>query len=368
MSHVLRVRWTSVLLGAMFLLASCGSDPASGTGGAGANGTGGTGATGGSPDGCAPCAEDGVELADNGCDDNCNTLVDEAVTCDSTVMLDSDDPVEAARAMEFCVPAATEDDWGVIDLGYALPAGEAPPANSTFSIGHGILTSFGASVPRAGIHLLALSSGTARDVDDPGYASPSGFDKGYNSIQPNGFPADVPACGGVSLEEPYDGIGLEVEVRVPPNASGFAFDYSFFSADFPAFVCSEFSDVFAVFIEPVPAQAASNNLAIDDAGNPISVNTPLLTSCTCDDGPPCSAGGLSYACSSGTTIIENTGFAEGASTGWLTTMAPAQAGSDIRLRFAIWDSGDPSSDSTVLIDNFRWIEHDGGIATVPIEQ
>jgi hypothetical protein len=44
----------------------------------------------------------------------------------------------------------------------------------------------------------------------------------------------------------------------------------------------------------------------------------------------------------------------GASTGWLTTLAPATAGSIITLRFALWDTGDADMDSTVLIDRFSW--------------
>lgn len=343
----------------MLTAAGCGSSEEAGTGG--------MPGTGGSPGGCGPCDRDGAELAGNGCDDNCNTLVDEAVSCDQTLQLDGLDSVDGARAMDLCKGADTELDWGVVRVSYTLPAGESPPSEQSFELGHGLLTSFGSTAPRNGSHVLALSTGTARDVDDPNYQPPTGFDKGYISSQPTGFPVDIPACGDLTLLQPHDGIALEVEVRAPPNASGFAFDFAFLTADFSTLACSEFSDVFAVLVDPVPAQATAGNLVLDGDGNPISVNSSLLESCACDGGPPCLAGGLAYDCTQGTSFIEGTGFEQGGATGWLTTTAPVQPGSVIRLRFAIWDSGDGVPDSTVLIDNFRWLDQADGITTTRLE-
>jgi hypothetical protein len=49
-------------------------------------------------------------------------------------------------------------------------------------------------------------------------------------------------------------------------------------------------------------------------------------------------------------------------TRWLKTEAPAQPGSTITIRFAMWDAGNTEFDSTVLIDNFQWIATGGTIA------
>jgi len=44
----------------------------------------------------------------------------------------------------------------------------------------------------------------------------------------------------------------------------------------------------------------------------------------------------------------------GASTGWLSTSVPSTPGMIIKLRFAVWDTGDFKVDSTALIDRFTW--------------
>lgn len=45
----------------------------------------------------------------------------------------------------------------------------------------------------------------------------------------------------------------------------------------------------------------------------------------------------------------------GGATGWLTTHAEVVPGSTLMLEFMIWDTGDHQLDSSVLLDNFRWI-------------
>ncbi len=346
------------------VLAGCGSEEtqSGGSGGVGGSGgSGGAGATGGTG-GCAPCDQDGAEIADNGCDDNCSGTIDEKITCDSTLTIDGDLPVDGARAIDVCKPAESELDWGVTRVDYTLPGGEDPPAAQmdAFALGHGLLDGFGSTSPRGGLHMLALSSGTARDVDDPGYQSTAGFDKGYASGQPSGFSPDVPACPGTTPAGPRDGIALSLELRVPPNASAFAFDFAFFTRDFPDVVCSEFSDLFAVLLASAPAD---RNLTFDEAGNPIGVHSAFLEACGCDGGPPCDAGGLTFDCPLGEMILLSTGYEGAGATGWLTTVVPTVSGSEIQLTFAIWDSGDAVFDSTVLIDNFRWVEHEGDVMT-----
>ena len=45
----------------------------------------------------------------------------------------------------------------------------------------------------------------------------------------------------------------------------------------------------------------------------------------------------------------------GGGTGWLTSQAPVQPGEIISLEFLIWDTGDESYDSSVLLDNLTWV-------------
>ena len=44
----------------------------------------------------------------------------------------------------------------------------------------------------------------------------------------------------------------------------------------------------------------------------------------------------------------------GGATGWLKVAGNVVGGEIIRLRIAIWDTGDSTHDSTVTLDNFRW--------------
>lgn len=362
--------WTWGLAWALLaLVGACGdSETPSSAGGAGGNGTGGTGAIAGIPGGCVPCSDANVELEGNGCDDNCNALVDEIATCDASLDFDSTNPVDGARAMDVCQGVTDENDWGVLSVAYQLPGGETPPGaqQAAFHLGHGRLSQFGATTTqrRGSLSMLALSTGTARDADHPDFQPRSGFDKGYTSGLPAGFPTDIPACGPLATLNPADGIALDIEFRVPPNATGFAFDHVYFTADYPGLVCSAFSDVFAVLMDPAPPGAIDNSIVTDDAGNPISVNSELIDACGCEAGPPCEAGDLTFACSLGTGLLDGTGYEMGAATGWLTTRVPVIPGSEFTITFVIWDFGDGAFDSTVLIDGFRWLAYDGDLVTV----
>jgi hypothetical protein len=58
----------------------------------------------------------------------------------------------------------------------------------------------------------------------------------------------------------------------------------------------------------------------------------------------------------------NTMFGGAGATSWLRSQAPVVGGSELTLRFAIWDTGDQAFDSTVLIDDFEWITN-GSVTT-----
>ena len=78
------------------------------------------------------------------------------------------------------------------------------------------------------------------------------------------------------------------------------------------------------------------------------------------------------ACAGGVAEFAGTGFEDlgqwctgtttgGGATGWLTSQAPVKPGETITLEFMIWDTGDASYDSSVVLDNFQW----QGVPTPP---
>jgi hypothetical protein len=328
-----------------------------------------------------------TKKGDKAFDEDCDGTIDEqepVVVCDETVAVDEMDPKVAARAVGICKESSGPKDWGLIDAKWVLPDGAAVPSAyaSEFHLGHGVLPKFGAVVKvREGARLLALSSGAAREPDTDGHKSPSGFRKGYASGHPVGFPKESPACLGIFTGEPHDGAALEVELRVPTNAHGLAFDFNFFTYEWPNYVCSVFNDFFVALLEPFPAKQLDGNISFDSMGNPISVNNAFLDVCGCPGNPPqpCKAGGKLFNCALGNSELLGTGFGFDAgafsidhgATSWLTSQAPVtpsgKKSSVIKLRWGVYDSGDDALDSTTLIDRFRWILKAGvPVATEPV--
>jgi hypothetical protein len=304
------------------------------------------------------------DVPGNGKDEDCNGKADDEPTdCDANLALAGTDPLDAARAIGLCRVAQANatgksKTWGVLSAKWVKPDGTA----ETVALSHGILTKFGNTViTQQGASMLALSTGAARGPSDSGYKSPSGYNKGYSSGAPQGYPKDTPACPGVKSGAPYDGAGLELEIRVPTNAKSFSYFQNFFTYEFPAYICSEYNDFFVAMLTPKPTGLPDGNIAFDQQGNPISVNNSLLQVCQSQN-----AGGKNFPCPLGNGQLSGTGFDGHAATGWLKTQAPVKPGDTIKLRFAIWDSGDGVLDSTVLIDNFVWsVDPATGATTVP---
>ncbi|MRG94429.1 hypothetical protein [Polyangium spumosum] len=309
----------------------------------------------------------------NPSDEDCDGTVDEAVeTCDQALVVDSNDPFDAARAVELCkIAAPGSTDWGVVSANWVMADGSPATSDADFHRGHGNLSGFGPNVtPRAGSKLFAVSSGTGRQPTDVGYASPGGFDKGYSSGHPQGFPKESPACPGTLTGTPRDATAVELEIRVPQNANGFSFDFYFYTYEWPVFMCSQYNDFFVAILSPIPMGQPDGNISFDMQGNPISVNNAFMNVCGCSGGPPCLAGGKTFTCPLGTMELIGTGFEDHAGTGWLKTQAPATPGSTIRIRWGAYDSGDGVLDSTALVDNWAWIAEAGttvGTAPIPPE-
>lgn len=335
---------------------------------------------------CNDCSEQinpgAYDFPDNGFDEDCSgadALAAEAV-CDSGLAIDSGSPEDAARAIGLCRFVTEESrQWGVISASFTGANGDALRVDP--KIAAGMLSAFGVVGPREGSALLGLSSGTARGVDQPGYASVcnSQVDRGVPGTPPEGYPKDSTSCppglfddfldrvtnllGGGRGPRIFDDVGLELRVRVPTNTGGISFESMFFSAEYPQYICTAYNDFFVVLMDPPPSTVGDGNIVFDGNGDPIGVNNSLLAVCE-----PGTHRRKTFACEQGTALLEGTGFGDnrcnpaasggpgtaGASTGWLGTRAPVDRGSIVRLRFALWDTSDPLLNSTVLIDNFRW--------------
>jgi hypothetical protein len=316
-------------------------------------------------------------------DEDCDGEIDEddSVTCDDGLVVDESDPLVAIKAAELCKESAGEKDWGVVSASWVMPNGAPPPSApdeaTRFHIGHGILPDFGPNLAlRKGKNMLALSSGAARRPVDPGYESPEGYDKQYTAVPPFGFPKEAPSCPGVVTGPPHDAAAIEIKLRAPQNAHGIKFDFDFYTFEWPGFVCSQYNDFFIALLEPYPAGQTDGNIAFDSQGNPVSVNNSLVRVCGCEGNPPnpCIANSKSYSCDLGNIELLGTGFGfdatdgqDHAATSWLQTTAPIAPGSEITLRWIVYDSGDGVLDSTTLIDNFEWVLKPGTkVGTVPV--
>jgi hypothetical protein len=308
-------------------------------------------------------------------DEDCDGQIDEddSVLCDDNLAVDDLDPYSAARAIELCKTAGNDKEWGVVSTKWVLADGTEPPAFNlqNFHLGHGLLSGFGPNVQtRAGVRMLGLSSGTARQPTDPGYMDVGGFSKGITCNHPQGFPKESPACPGTITGTPNDAAGLELEIRPPSNAKGFSFDFKFQTFEWPGYVCSQYNDFFVALLSPIPANQADGNIAFDKMGNPVSVNNAFIEVCGCEGNPPssCFAGGKEFECPLGDFELIGTGFGfdscaycqDHGGTGWLRTNAPVEnKGQAITLRLAVYDSGDGVLDTTTIIDNWRWIASPG---------
>jgi len=197
-----------------------------------------------------------------------------------------------------------------------------------------VSTHFGALVPHGGNTLLLMSNGAAASPSDPGYAP--NLDFGFTASPPSGYPVESPGCPGTLSGAPHDLTELDVQLLVPAGANGFAFDFDYHSMDYPQWICTAFGDQFAAIVE---RNGSSTSISVDSLGNPVTSN------------------GVLFAVNANANPAElaGTGFESHGATGWLTAYSPATPGEVVTLKLYIWDSGDGIFDSTVLLDNFRWI-------------
>lgn len=309
-------------------------------------------------------------------DEDCDMQVDNvAPTCDDGLAIDDTNAMNGARAIDLCQETTAADKkWGVLSAKYVRADGSSvSPPNA---LQYGIMSKFGSNVNvQAGARMLALSAGRARDLDDP---SPCGTQScpasGQGTAPPN-FPQQV--CN--ASDKIFDDVALDLKIRTPKNATGYSFNFRFTSFEYSEWVCTSYNDQFIALVNPAPPGSINGNISFDSMNNPVSVNIGFFDVCApalcnpskfaqfCNAGCPAPP---SPCCPSGPAELAGTGFdtwGDAGGTSWLKTQAPVKGGSEINIRFTIWDAGDQNLDSTVLIDNFEWVATGGTVAIGTVE-
>ena len=314
------------------------------------------------------------DIAGDGRDNDCDGTVDNARTCSTATKFTGVTGNDVARAMGLCQtttenPAPRQKQWGLISAQQLLANGMSPTnaeLSDIMSKQTAVSTLFGHTItPTQGNTLALISTGMARDAQDPGWVNPITGTQFSTSIT---FPGDGPLarylgahnnalvpgrCGVATCATgtgAQDSVDIQLRVRVPTNAVGFRYAFRFFSSEYQTFQCTQYNDYFlSILTSAHPSTPADGNIALDSAGNAISVNTVELASC----------GGNSKGCNScpaGTSALAGTGFdvVNGSATPWLDAHASVVPGETITLDIMLFDVSDHIYDTTVLLDDFRW--------------
>jgi hypothetical protein len=285
-----------------------------------------------------------IEVRGDGVDNNCNGLVDEDISNCASGLAGKKDADSIAKSMGIC------DDTFLLSSTFKGPSDPVARA---------LLNSFGILKPKEGENMILISNGHAADKENgvpykPQPGTGLGFMNTYKNPEPN-LPA-VMGCGQMQPALVNDYTELVLKLKAPTNANSFSFDFQFFSAEYPEWVCSQFNDEFLVEMDSPKEFSQPTNISFDDQKNPITVNNGFFTVCKNGTTPQ------TQHCKRPVSEIAMTGYDAtdggtdpvGGSTGWLTTTAPVTPGEEFTLRFIIFDEGDHILDSAALIDNFRW--------------
>ena len=326
------------------------------------------------------------EVPGNKIDDNCNGQVDESsLTCSASYAHGTDlsnatnrnnAGKQLARAMDICDDAAT--------MGYGLVSAtvqslnSSTPGNSSMGNAINIFSQLpsGSPVikPQNGSNFAGISSGNFGATSLSGSASFIGggtIPTKYHSAHGNKLHSHPSCSSGNNIN---DSVDLHLTLKAPINATGFQFDFRFYSHEYPKYVCTTYNDFFIALLSSKAAGIpADTNIVFDKTGAAVSINNAFFTSCspfTCTTKSNCRANYTACtngkcttqygACPDGTADLAAWGGGGGA-TAWLTTKAPVIGGETFTLDFIIWDTGDSALDSAAIIDNFKWITTGGSV-------
>jgi len=295
----------------------------------------------------------------------------ELVACDA----DTADPFQA---MGLGCPGEANEVIPIFNASFSSPDGEAWRIARQYGTAIDPNTNEPFWSPREGEQFLMISSGRINAPDDDGVITTTS----NNLYQLNGNPDDKPLPAPMSPFEGSDngnggspfvdcdhvndcsdtlnaqwqagGAGandllwFQFDTPVPGGTHGFTFDFAYFSAEFPEYVNSTFNDMFVVW---------SNSETY--TGNLCFVNDqPCTVTALCDSDASCPSlahcGG--FGCANPTPeALVGTGFnTDGGGTGWYQAKASAEPGEQLQLTWAVFDMGDSTFDTYVILDNWRW--------------
>jgi hypothetical protein len=338
-----------------------------------------------------PCAFDtnaasGDPVGSDGIDNDCDGMIDNLRTCDGSLTAGHDTTAsDYANASDICDnQATTANPHGYCQV--VMSASWYGPNNSE---AHRITPHMGGPAPNGftpqlGSMMSFLSTGVADDdIDDPGpspplYRTGDGTDLGntYTNPYPLTAAENTNPCGTGTAETSttpavHDYTELRLSLRAPRNASGFSFEFNFFSEEYPYYVCAGFNDHFLALLTS-KKYPSTYQIAYDSSSHPIDVNNSFFTDCTSmttttTAGFP--GGTYKHTCTGALSLLTGTsyeipycctGLTNGnddygsGATGWLTTTAPISAGETFTLSFIVFDEQDGILDSAVNLDSFRW--------------
>ena len=345
----------------------------------------------------------------NEIDDNCNGITDEDdIGCDQTVTTceggncetttcqfdygdcdvnlswnnsnNSESALLLARSMDLCMESSSDPTKGsLIEYSLHRSGSKSKVNKAQINILKGMKDANGKKLikPRIGKSFAMLSTGDARDVyhgvvEDMSFHTGDTVPSVYLKAHKNKLETH-PKCEGGDTDI-NDSVVLHLKLQAPQTAKGFSFDFRFFSHEYPEFLCTPFNDFFLTLLtdeDGKPLVNKDGNISFDKKGNAVSVNNAFFTTCVapkCTKDKDCRAnfddGCQNKKCGQCDGNKELYAYCEGpydgvsgdgGGTAWLTTSAPVTGGQIFNLDFYIWDTGDQSYDSSVILDNFHWL-------------
>jgi hypothetical protein len=222
------------------------------------------------------------------------------------------------------VPAPAAADFSTttqLATAMDIPAGFLGSSYSGSNVGASVETKTVAGFPVKGSSYLVLSTGQADRFTLPDNSGSMG--------------SNVSGATGAAGQ---DQAQLTIRLKPPANAQCFAFDFRFFSEEYPEFVGKKFNDAFTAEIVQSDITFKNGsvvtpwNFAFDKQLNPITIN---------------SVAGMSK---------DNVTTFDG-STPLLSAVTPVELNdkNEVLITLTIQDVGDSIYDSAVAIDNARWL-------------
>ena len=304
---------------------------------------------------CSDCCETEEECADplnawNIEYDACDKSEASLYKCDGALAETSILPEDYAKAIGICN--------GLVSATILAPDG----STQVHSGSNKILTKLGTNIePTSGKYMLALGTGKVGNPFE-GYNAGTSSQAPSDWVEANGGSFTIPyVCSSYSISTTnvHDAVMLELKIKVPEYKKSFSFDFFFLTHDFPDRVCDTKHDIFVSLLDSECNESSEcttknpndKNLAVfgDYLVNVNLTKTIYMTHCIQGTG--------AYSNCQGASLLAGTGFDSYAGTGWLTIKGNVVDLETITLRLAIWDSVDLTSDSLVLIDNFKWYEN-----------